>query len=143
MSNSRANKSFKVSRQEFEKIVGEGIDAIPEIFLKKLDNVAVFVESEPNLEQRRKLKLRKNWTLLGLYEGVPQATRGAHYTNVVPDKITIFQKPIEATARNVEDLREIVKNTVWHEIAHHFGMDESQVRSVEARRKIKKDHDFL
>lgn len=138
MSNLKSNKSVKISREEFEKIVGEGIDAIPEMFLKKLDNVAVFVEGEPNLEQRRKLRLRKNWTLLGLYEGVPQATRGAHYTNVVPDKITIFQKPIEATAHNIEDLREIVKNTIWHEIAHHFGMDERQVRSAEVRRKLKK-----
>ncbi|MFZ2193047.1 MAG: metallopeptidase family protein [Candidatus Moraniibacteriota bacterium] len=138
MYNLKSNKLFKISKEEFERIVAEGIDAIPEIFLKKLDNVAVFIESEPNLAQRKKLKLRKNWTLLGLYEGVPQTARGAHYTNIVPDKITIFQKPIEESAHDIDDVREIVKNTVWHEIAHHFGMDEGQVRSAEARRKSKK-----
>jgi len=66
---------------------------------------------------------------------VPQLERGANYSAVLPDKITIFQDPIEALARDEEDIKEMVKNTVWHEIAHHFGMDEARVRQAEARKK--------
>lgn len=125
----------KLSREKFEKIVSEGIKAIPEKFLQKLDNVAIVVEPEPTPAQMRKLKIRRGWTLFGLYEGVPQAARGANYSAVLPDKITIFQKPIEEAANSEKEIKEIVKNTVWHEIAHHFGMDEGRVRQAEARRK--------
>jgi len=125
----------KLKIEEFEKIVEEGISAIPEEFLRKLDNVAVVVEDEPTPVQKKKLNIHPNWTLFGLYEGVPQSSRGTNYTSVLPDKITIFQKPIEAEARNNEDIKEIVKNTVWHEIAHHFGMSEARVRQAEVRRR--------
>ena len=109
--------------------------AIPEKFLRKLDNVVIVVDDEPTPAQARKLNIHPGWVLFGLYEGVPQAARGNHYTSVVPDKITIFQKPIEAAAGSVEEIKEIVKNTVWHEIAHHFGMNEDAVRRAESRRR--------
>lgn len=124
----------KLTREKFEEIVNEGIKAIPEKFLQKLDNVAVVIEDKPTLAQRKKLEIRSGWTLFGLYEGVPQAARGSHYSSL-PDKITIFQNPIEEAARDVEDVKKIVKNTVWHEIAHHFGMGEFRVRQAEAKRK--------
>jgi len=124
----------KLNHAEFEKFVKEGIKAIPEKFLRKLKNVAIVIEDKPTPAQKKKLNIRPNWTLFGLYEGVPQLERGANYTFVLPDKITIFQKPIEEEACDEEDLKKIVKNTVWHEIAHHFGMDEEQVRQAEAKR---------
>ncbi|MDA3815716.1 MAG: metallopeptidase family protein [Patescibacteria group bacterium] len=122
---------------EFEKMVSEGIEAIPERFLKKLDNVAIVIEDEPTLSQKEKLHLKKGWTLFGLYEGVPQISRGSHYGAVLPDKITIFRKSILKAARDIQHVKEIVKNTVWHEIAHHFGMNEDEVRQSEARKKRK------
>lgn len=125
----------KLKWTEFEKIVKEGISAIPERFLRKLDNVAIVIEAEPTPAQKKKLNIHSNWTLLGLYEGVPQSERGAGYSAALPDKITIFQNPIEEEARDEEDVKEIVKNTVWHEIAHHFGMSEIQVRQAEAKRR--------
>ncbi len=125
----------KFKRSEFEKIVDSGINAIPEKFLVKLDNVGVVIEDEPTKAQLKKLKVKNGWSLFGLYEGVPQAKRTAYYGAVLPDKITIFQKPIEQAARDEEDIKEIVKNTVWHEIAHHFGMDEGRVRRAEAKRR--------
>jgi len=125
----------KLNRTEFEKIVKEGIRAIPEKFLRKLENVAIIVEDEPTLAQKKKLNLHPSWTLFGLYEGVPQLERGTNYSAVLPDKITIFQNPIEALARDEKDIKEMVKNTVWHEIAHHFGMDEARVRQAEAKRR--------
>ena len=120
---------------EFEKIVKEGIRAIPEKFLRKLDNVAIVIEDEPTPFQKKKLNIHSGWTLLGLIEGVPKSRRGSNYSAVIPDKITIFQKPITEGARDEKDLKEIVKNTVWHEIAHHFGMNETQVRQAEIKRR--------
>jgi len=127
----------RLTRLEFEEIVKDGIKAIPEKFLQKLKNVAIIISDEPTLAQKNKLNIHADWTLYGLYEGVPQLERGANYSAILPDKITIFQNPIETAAENEKDIKEMVKNTVWHEIAHHFGMNEIQVRQVEARKNKK------
>ena len=119
-------------KEEFEKIVKEGIAQIPDKFLKKLDNVDIVVEDQPSVYQLRKLKSR-GLRLFGLYQGVPQ-TKRCHYGQVLPDKISIFQKAIEEVAQSEEEIKSIVKNTVWHEIAHHFGMSESEVRKAESKR---------
>ena len=126
---------YHSAEKEFKKIISEGIEAIPKKFLNKLENVVIIREKHPSSRQIKELKLRRGWTLFGLYEGIPQTNRGNNYGSVLPDKITIFQQPIEEEAVSKEELREIVKNTVWHEIAHHFGMDESQIRKAERRRK--------
>ena len=126
-----------MTREKFEKLVNEGIKAIPERFLEKLDNVDIVIEEEPTPYQLRKLRARKSLIIFGLYEGVPQTKRG-HYGQVLPDKITIFKKPIERIARSESEIKEIVKNTVWHEIAHHFGIDEKRVREAELRKRNKK-----
>ncbi len=125
----------KLNRIEFEKIVEEGIKAIPEKFLLKLNNVAIVIEAEPTPAQKKKLNIHPDWALFGLYEGIPQTHRGINYSATLPDKITIFQRPIEEAARDGEDIKEIVKNTVWHEIAHHFGMGEDRVHRAEVRRR--------
>jgi len=124
-----------MTREKFEKIVAKGIDAIPKKFLEKLSNVAVVIEDNPTSGQRKKLKIGNSWSLFGLYEGVPQSARGVNYGGVLPDKITIFRRPIEEAADSEKEIREIVKNTVWHEIAHHFGMGEKDVRRAETRKR--------
>jgi|SRR3989338_975736 len=126
---------IRLLRDDFGEIVQEGVRAIPEKFLKLLDNVDIVIEDEPSTAQRRKMKLRPDMTLFGLYEGVPRTKRGSGYSFVLPDKITIFQRPIEAAARDIGHLKKIVRDTVWHEIAHHFGIEEGRVRSIEARRR--------
>ena len=123
--------------EKFEKLVNEGIKAIPEKFLKKLENVDIVIEDEPTFYQLRKIKIKRGSILFGLYEGIPQNKRW-NYGEVLPDKITIFKKAIENYARSEEEIKEIVVNTVWHEIAHHFGMDEKMVRESEYKRKRKK-----
>lgn len=120
---------------EFEKLVEEGIAQIPKEFLAKLKNVAIVIDDEPTPEQKKKLQLRKDDFLFGLYEGVPQIKRGTFYS-ALPDKITIFRKPIEAYTDSPESIKEVVKNTVWHEIAHHFGSSEREIREAEKRRKM-------
>ncbi len=126
-----------MKRPEFEKLVKEGIEAIPEMFREKLKNVEICVEDWPNPQQLKKLRLPPDSILFGLYEGVPQ-TRRDNYGMVLPDKITIFQKPIERYASSGEAIREIVKNTVWHEIAHHFGFGERKIRELETNRRKQK-----
>jgi len=122
-----------MDRGKFEELVKQGIEAIPKRFLKKLDNVDIVVEDEPTEKQMEKLKLRKDVKLFGLYEGIPQTKRG-FYSGVLPDKITIFKKSIEEVAFDEKQIKEMVKKTVWHEIAHHFGMDEERVRRAEKRK---------
>lgn len=128
---------MKISKEDFEKIVEKGILAIPEKFLKMLNNVEVVTEENPNREQLKKLRLGMGYQLFGLYEGVPKIKRW-DYGQVLPDKITIFQAPIEKASSSEEEIKETVKNVVWHEIAHHFGMDEKKIRGLEKNRKIKK-----
>lgn len=122
-----------MTKKEFEQLVQEGIDAVPEKFLQKLKNVQICIEDDPTPEQAELLQLRKT-LLFGLYEGVPQIERRS-YGQVLPDKITIFKNQIEKASRSVSEAREIVKNTIWHEIAHHFGMSETEVRISEKRRR--------
>lgn len=123
--------------EEFEQLVNAGIEAIPKKFLDLLDNVAVVIEDEPSGHHLAKAKITHG-TLLGLYEGVPQNKRGVNYTAVLPDKISIFRRPIEMiSGGDPEIIKKIVKDTVWHEIAHHFGMDEHEVRSAEKKRRAR------
>ncbi|MBM3204078.1 metallopeptidase family protein [Candidatus Woesearchaeota archaeon] len=122
-------------KKQFEKLVKEGIKAIPEKFLCLIDNVGVVVEDWPTTGQRKKFHLRKNETLFGLYEGIPKTVRGAGYNAVLPDKITIFMGPILEEAENEEEIKKLVKETVWHEIAHHFGLSERGVREAEKKKR--------
>lgn len=127
-----------MDKVEFQKLVEEGVDLVPEDFLKKLENVAIVIEDEPSEFQKKSAKIGDGVLLLGLYEGVPQIKRGSNYGMILPDKITIFQKPIEASTTSPEQIREIVKNTVWHEIAHHFGSGEKGAAAAAQYQKNKK-----
>jgi len=122
-----------MTNEEFGQLVKEGIDAIDEKFLQKLKNVEIVVEDDPTTFQLKELKLR-GALLFGLYEGIP-LTKREQYGQVLPDKITIFKNAIEQVYSRPEDIKRAVKDTVWHEIAHHFGMDEVQVRQAERKRR--------
>ena len=112
---------------EFETLVSEALNSLPSEFAEKLKNVAVVVEDYPNAYQLRKLGLSPSSLLFGLYEGVPQTKRG-NYSGVLPDKITIFKYPILRVSRNEEEVRAQVRATVIHEIGHHFGLSDSELR---------------
>jgi len=120
--------------EDFEKLVEQGIAEIPLHIQKKMENVDIVIEDWPNPLQIQQAGLSKNSLLLGLYQGVPKTKRGGYYANVLPDKITLFQKAIENIARTPEEIKERVKRTIWHEIAHHFGFDEQAVRDLEKKR---------
>ncbi len=119
------------SDEEFEQYINAGLDKIPELYLDNLNNLAITTADEPSAEQREKLRLRCGQTLFGLYEGIPLTKRGAGYNLVLPDKITIFKLPITAYAQNIEGLKEQVYKTIWHEIAHFFGLNHEQIHKLE------------
>ena len=126
-----------MKKVEFEKLVKEAISELPEKIRQKMDNLALCVEKRPTAEQLRKTGIRYGGFLLGLYEGVPQTKWGRGFGMMLPDKITIFQDSIEKFARTPEKIKKLVRNTVWHEIAHHFGFNEKQVRELERKRRKK------
>ncbi|MBU3964686.1 metallopeptidase family protein [Patescibacteria group bacterium] len=121
-------------QEDFEELVRQGIAEIPEKFRDKMKNVDILVEDWPSPEQLRQARVPTGGLLFGLYQGIPQTKRGAFYANVLPDKITLFQGSIETVAKTPEEIKEKVKRTVWHEIAHHFGMSEKEVRDLEKKK---------
>jgi len=119
-----------MNREEFEKLVEEALEDLPEEFAQKLENVEIVIEDEPTILQRIKMKLPPHVTLFGLYEGIAKTKRGSGYTFVLPDKITIFQKPIEAYFQTPHQIKQQVRKTVLHEIGHHFGLSEETLRKT-------------
>ena len=121
---------------EFEKYVEEGFARLPLWVREKIRNVALLIEDEPSEEVRAQEKLGPGDTLLGLYHGIPLTGKSVSDSMTLPDTITLYQKPIEQVAQeDGVDVRDIIAETIWHEYAHHFGMDEDEVRLREQRRK--------
>lgn len=124
-------------RSKFEALVHEGFERLPDWVREKIKNVALLVEDEPSAEVRRNEGLADDETLLGLYQGIPLSVRGENYGvgPTMPDTITLYQKPIEEASETDDvPVAQIVGETIWHEFAHHFGMDESEVREREKKR---------
>lgn len=119
-----------MTREEFEELVLAAVKELPDQLRTKLENVAIVVEDIPHPWQLLRLRLPPWATLFGLYEGVPRTYRGTGYTFVLPDKITIFRKPIEFFCQTRAKIKEKVRQTVRHEIAHHLGMSESDLRRI-------------
>lgn len=118
-------KSTLMEIGEFEKLVGEAVDALPEEFKKALDNVSVVVEEWP------RNNIAKGLLLLGLYHGIPKTVWGRWQGLQIPDKITIYKGPIEFLARgDREKIRKLIIETVEHEIAHHFGISDRRLREI-------------
>lgn len=126
---------MQVSSKEFETIIVGAIDRIPEKYAKRLDNILITWEEEPSDEQCHRLRLHCNQTLLGLYEGIPLTKRGTGYNLVLPDKITLFKKPIEQATYTMTELKEQVGRTLWHEVAHYFGLDHDRIHTLEREEK--------
>jgi predicted Zn-dependent protease with MMP-like domain len=124
-----------MDRESFDALVTRAIDNLPPEFQAKLENVDIVVEDWPTRSQLRQARLDHPGQLLGLYQGVPQTRRGRGYGLVLPDKISIFQGPIEAQCRFGEQIEAKIEQVVRHEIAHHFGLDEKTLRKIEGERR--------
>jgi len=117
--------------ERFSELVDEAIASIPAAFRDKLDNITVIVEplAQPGLAREMGVN---PWGLLGVYQGVPYKQRGPWYGNVLPDRILIFQKPIEQQARTAAEVRKLVRRVVIHEVGHYFGLSDDELRRLEA-----------
>lgn len=115
---------------EFDRIISEALDSLPRKYTARLENIAILYEDQPTSEQREKLKLACNQTLFGLYEGVPLPARGGRQP-LFPDKITIFKLPLFVASSNEQELKENVRHTLWHEIAHYFGLNHKRIHELE------------
>jgi predicted Zn-dependent protease with MMP-like domain len=120
-----------ISDEQFDQLISRAMDELPQGYIKGLDNVAIVYADDPDEHQRKKAHLRENSLLFGLYEGIPLTRRGAGYTFVLPDKITIFKNPILAVVHTPDQLFEQVKRTLWHEIAHFYGLDHDRIHHLE------------
>ncbi len=119
----------RLPRAEFEQLVIDAIDSLPEKFLDRLENVDVVVESIPSRAQLLQQGIPEDSLLLGLYEGVPLTAR-ENYGFVLPDKITIFQEAIEAVCPSPDQIVQEVRETVVHEVAHHFGLSDEALEAL-------------
>jgi predicted Zn-dependent protease with MMP-like domain len=126
-----------MERQNFEAIVFRAVEALPSEFRSKLENVDIIVEDWPSPNQISRLGLRYKAQLLGLYEGVPQTRRGNVYNLVPPDKITIFQMPIELKCRSDKEIESEIGRVIRHEIAHHFGIGDATLYKIESQQRRK------
>ena len=120
-----------MDRERFERLVAKAVESLPEEFCSRLENIDVVVEDWPSDDQLAELGMKGSRTLLGLYQGVPLTRRSRYYGMVPPDKITIFQKPIEAKCRDDAHITAEVRRVVLHEIAHHFGIGDARLNQLE------------
>jgi len=128
-----------MERQNFEALVSKAVEALPPEFRSNLENVDILIEDWPGPNQISRLGLRYKTQLLGLYEGVPQTKRDSGYNLVLPDKITIFQRPIELKCRSDNEIEGEIGRVIRHEIAHHFGIGDATLYKIENQQLRKKE----
>jgi predicted Zn-dependent protease with MMP-like domain len=116
-----------MERSRFERLVAQALDSLPSEFQEKMENVDLVIEDWPTPEELSRAGLPRGETLFGLYEGVPLTERTSRYGLVLPDKITLYQGPIEACCRTARDVRRKVRQVVLHELGHHFGISEERL----------------
>jgi predicted Zn-dependent protease with MMP-like domain len=122
-----------MTRESFEDLLDEILDGIPDEFADRLENVEFIVEDRPDRGTREEMNLTGSETLLGLYQGVPFSYRSpTWYAGVLPDRIVVYQKNIEASAGRPERVRAVLKRTLLHEIAHYFGISDRRLREIGA-----------
>ncbi len=120
-----------MSDDQFSSLISRAMDEMPERYMKHLNNVVITYADEPSRDQATKLRLRGDQLLLGLYEGIPLPQRGSGYNLVLPDKITLFKHPIMVVTHDETSFYKQIKHTLWHEIAHFYGLDHDKIHEIE------------
>ena len=121
---------IEVSDEQFQDLINKALESLPGEHAKNIENVAILYQDVPDEEQREKTNLGPHQTLLGLYEGVPLSRRQGMQP-VLPDKITLFRIPLQMHANTVNELQEEIRHTLWHEIAHYYGLDHDKISELE------------
>jgi predicted Zn-dependent protease with MMP-like domain len=120
-------------RRAFEGLVQQALASIPRRFREHMHNIAIIVEDEPDAQLLADMGVPRGHTLLGLYHGIPLTQRGWDDGNRLPDRITLFQGPLERASENEDDLVTAIGETLIHEVGHYFGFDEEQLEEIEER----------
>lgn len=120
-----------MTKDRFTRLVEETLRDIPHQFREAMKNVAVVVEDEPSPELLEEMEMEPDDTLFGLYQGIPLTERDSHYGNTLPDRISIYQRPIEEACEDDEDIRLCIAETVIHEFGHYFGLSEEEIEEIE------------
>lgn len=120
-----------MTRQEFHRLVEEALDDIPPRFREAMKNIAIVVEDSPSPALLAEMELEPPDSLYGLYQGTPLTERGWGYGNTLPDRVTLFQGPIEEDSRDTEDIIVCIAETLIHEIGHYFGLSEEEIEEIE------------
>jgi predicted Zn-dependent protease with MMP-like domain len=121
---------IQVTDDQFQELINQALSELPGEHVRNIKNVAILYENEPTPQQREKLGLCHNQTLLGLYEGVPLSQRQGT-TRLFPDKITLFKGPLTQRNDSLVELKEDIRHTLWHEIGHYYGLDHAHISKLE------------
>ena len=122
-----------MTRVAFERLVREAITLIPPRFRREMENLAIVVEAEPTPELLEEMEIDPPDSLYGLYQGTPLPERTWAFGNALPDRITIFQRPIEEDCEDEHDMRAVIGETLIHEVGHYFGLSEEEIEEIEER----------
>jgi predicted Zn-dependent protease with MMP-like domain len=122
-----------MTRAAFERLVTEAITLIPKRFRREIKNLALVVEDEPSLDLLDEMEIEPPDSLYGLYQGTPLTERSWPWGNTLPDRITLFQKPIEEDCEDEDDVRAVIGETLIHEVGHYFGLSEEEIEEIEER----------
>jgi predicted Zn-dependent protease with MMP-like domain len=123
-----------ITDEDFDALISKAMDELPQEYIKGLNNVAIVYADEPDEHQSKKAGLHEGGLLLGLYEGIPLTQRGGNYTFVLPDKITLFKHPLLMVSHDAQSFYEQIKRTLWHEIAHYYGLNHDRIHELENKR---------
>ena len=122
-----------MTRQRFERLVAEAVTLIPKRFRREMKNLALIVEDEPQPDLLREMDIEPPDSLYGLYQGTPLTERRWDYGNTLPDRITLYQKPIEEDCEDEDEVRAVIGETLIHEVGHYFGLSEEEIEEIEER----------
>jgi predicted Zn-dependent protease with MMP-like domain len=122
-----------MNRVAFERLVTEAIALIPKRFRRQIKNLALVVEEEPSPALLEEMEIEPPDSLYGLYQGTPLTERRWDYGNTLPDRITLYQKPIEEDCEDEDEIRAVIGETLIHEVGHYFGLSEEEIEEIEER----------
>jgi len=122
-----------MTRAEFERLVVEAVTLIPRRFRREMKNLALVVEEEPSPELLDEMEIEPPDSLYGLYQGTPLPERTWDFGNTLPDRITLFQRPIEEDCEDEDEIRAVIGETLIHEVGHYFGLSEEEIEDIEER----------
>jgi predicted Zn-dependent protease with MMP-like domain len=122
-----------MTRQQFERLVAEAVTLIPKRFRREMKNLALVVEEEPSATLLQEMAIEPPDSLYGLYQGIPLPDRSWSDGNRLPDKITLFQRPIEEDCEDDDEIRAVIGETLIHEVGHYFGLSEEEIEEIEER----------